>query len=88
MSTPQEQGTGTVVPFTQPTNGGGRNGGNYGERLAAIEATVKSIREHGATKTDIANVKIWFLCGVLGAIALAIPVAVGVAFAVARWVTG
>ena len=41
-------------------------------------------KEHGATKDDISKVKIWFLYGVLAAIGMAIPAAIGVAYAVAR----
>ncbi len=87
MSAPQPGGD-NVVPMERPAAHGGFNGGGYGERLARIETKVESIQEHGATKNDISQVKIWFLGGVLAAIALAIPVAVGVAFAVARWVSG
>ena len=41
---------------------GGTSGGNYGERLAAIEAHL----HHMATKEDIQRVKVWFLGGVVG----------------------
>ena len=63
---------------------GSPGNGGFGERLARIEAQLDSIKEHGATKDDISKVKIWFLAGVLAAIGLAIPAAIGVAFAVAR----
>ena len=75
-----------VVPMGQAhPNGSGGGGPPYGERLARIEAHLDSIKEHGATKDDISKVKIWFLGGVLAAIGLAIPAAVGVAYAVARF---
>lgn len=65
-------------------DGMGPGGYPPGERLARIEAQLESIMTHGATKADISNVKIWFLGGVLSAIGLAIPAAIGVAYAVAR----
>ena len=75
-----------VSPFPdrkRPGSSGPGNGG-FGERLARIEAQLESIKEHGATKDDISKVKIWFLGGVLAAIGLAVPAAIGVAYAVAR----
>ena len=75
--------TGTPTPV-----GSGNNGSGYGERLARVEAKLEALHElikmHGATKEDISKVKIWFLGGVLAAIGLAIPAAIGVAYAVAR----
>lgn len=74
----------------KPAAAGNGTGGKVGERLARIEAQLDSIKEqikeHGATKEDIAKVKNWFLCGVLAAIGIAIPAAVGVAYVAASMV--
>ena len=43
-------------------NGGGE--GNIRERIAKLEAELK----HLATKTDIQNLKIWILGGIIGAV--------------------
>lgn len=50
-------------PATSPTNGDGGNGGARGdfERLIRLEADVKNLKENMATKTDLANLKVWFL---------------------------
>ena len=45
------------------SNGGG---GNYGERLARIEASL----EHMATKEDIQKIKVWVLSGILGGVSV------------------
>ena len=66
------------------SQGGSGNGSGYGERLARIEARLDSIEKHGATKEDITKVKLWFLGGVLLAIGIAIPAAIGVAYTAAR----
>ena len=87
MSAPQ----GHIHEINTPTGhpaGSGPNGGGFSERLARVEEKLDSIKEHGATKNDISKVKIWFLVGVVSAIGLAIPTAVGVAFAVARLFSG
>lgn len=79
-------------PPTAESSHGGGSGTPPGERLARVEARLDSlhtlISEHMATKNDISKVKIWFLGGVLAAIGLAIPAAVGVAFVVARLAGG
>ena len=55
--------TDNVVPFSKG-HGHGSNGGggNYGERLARIEASLG----HMATKEDIQKIKVWVLSGILG----------------------
>ena len=58
----------------------GSNGGDIRERLARIEAQM----EHVATREDIQKVKVWFLVGVIAAFGVAIPAAVGVAFAAVK----
>ena len=78
-----------VVPMGRALpSGNGGGGPSPGERLARVEAQLEAlndtIKTHGATKDDISKVKIWFLGGVLAAIGLAIPAAVGVAYVVAR----
>ena len=70
--------------FGKQPGGNGPRDGEFGERLARIESQLASIKEHGANKDDISKVKLWFLGGVLAALGLAIPAAIGVAFAVAR----
>ena len=57
--------TTNVTPITAG-RGSGSNGdsGNYGERLARIEAKM----EYFATKEDIQKIKVWVLVGVLGGI--------------------
>lgn len=72
-----------------PLHAGPGNGGSgHGERLVRVEAKLEALHEmigtHGATKDDISKVKTWFLGGVLAALGLAIPAAIGVAYAVAR----
>ena len=70
-----------AVSGTQVTaNGGGSNGGDTRERLARIEAQM----EHVATREDIQKVKVWCLVGVIAAFGVAIPAAVGVAFAAVK----
>lgn len=79
-----------VVPMGRalPNGNGGGGGPSQSERLARVEAQLEAlndtIKTHGATKDDISKVKIWFLGGVLAAIGLAVPAAVGVAYVVAR----
>lgn len=50
------------------------------ERLARIEERMN----HMATREDIQKVKVWFLVGVIAAFGVAIPAAVGVAFAAVK----
>ena len=83
MSENEAVDIGTGKPVVAGSNGGG----NYGERLARIEARLDSIERHGATKNDISQVKIWFLVGVIAAIGVAVPAAIGVAFAAVRLFT-
>ena len=52
----------------------------FGERLARIEMQM----EHMATREDIQKIKVWFLVGVIAAIGVAVPAAIGVAFAAVR----
>ena len=78
-----------VVPMGRALPSGNRGGGpSQGERLARVETQLEAlndtIKTHVATKDDISKVKIWGLGGVLAAIGLAIPAAVGVAYVVAR----
>ena len=79
-----------VVPMGRalPNGNGGGGGPSQSERLARVEAQLEAlndtIKTHGAAKDDISKVKIWFLGGVLAAIGLAVPAAVGVAYGVAR----
>ena len=40
--------------------------------------------EHVATREDIQKVKVWFLVGVIAAFGVAVPAAVGVAFAAVK----
>ncbi len=53
---------------------------DFGERLAGIEMQM----EHVATREDIQKIKVWFLAGVIAAIGVAVPAAIGVAFAAVR----
>ena len=53
---------------------------DFGERLAGIEMQM----EHVATREDIQKIKVWFLVGVIAAIGVAVPAAIGVAFAAVR----
>ena len=53
---------------------------DFGERLAGIEMRM----EHVATREDIQKIKVWFLVGVIAAIGLAVPAAIGAAFAAVR----
>ena len=72
-----------------PSSGrNGNGGGGPGERLARIEEKLASIKEYGATKDDITKVKLWFLGGMLAAVGLAVPAAIGVAYAFARLFSG
>ena len=83
-----DRGRENVVPMGRAPRNGNGGGPSQGERLARVEAQLEAlhdtIKTHGATKDDISKVKLWFLGGVLAAIGLAIPAAVGVAYAVAR----
>ena len=40
--------------------------------------------EHVATREDIQKIKVWFLVRVIAAIGVAVPAAIGVAFAAVR----
>ena len=53
---------------------------DFGERLARIEIQM----EHVATREDIQKIKVWFLVGMIAAIGVAVPAAIGVAFAAVR----
>ena len=89
---PEEKVVQLTPTGTPASAGSGNNGSGQGERLARVEVKLEAlydmIKTHGATKDDISKVKIWFLCGVLAAIGLAIPTAIGVAYAVARIFSG
>ena len=62
----------------ETTRNGNGGGGSYGERLARLEAEVDNIKLNMATKTDIANMKVWILSGVLGGMGIAALVTVGI----------
>ena len=68
------------LPGAKSPSGNGPRDGEFGERLARIEAQMK----HVATREDIQKVKVWFLVGVIAAIGVAVPAAIGVAFAAVR----
>lgn len=55
-----------VLPFQTPqrSNGGGNGGSDIRERLAILEERSR----HFATKTDIRDLKIWVLGGIIGAV--------------------
>ena len=67
--------TTNVTPITAG-RGSGSNGdsGNYGERLARIEAKM----EYFATKEDIQKIKVWVLVGVLGGMGVATGLTVSI----------
>ena len=67
-------------PGAKGPSGSGPRDGEFGERLARIEAQM----EHVATREDIQKVRVWFLVGVIAAIGVAVPAAIGVAFAAVR----
>lgn len=67
-------------PGAKGPSGNGPRDGEFGERLARIEAQMG----HVATREDIQKVKVWFLVGVIAAIGVAVPAAIGVAFAAVR----
>ena len=67
-------------PGAKSPSGNGPRDGEFGERLARIETRM----EHVATREDIQKVKVWFLVGVIAALGVAIPAAVGVAFAAVK----
>ena len=67
-------------PGTKGPSGNGPRDGEFGERLARIETQM----EHVATREDIQKIKVWFLVGVIAAIGVAVPAAIGVAFAAVR----
>ncbi len=64
---------------SNPGNGSGhdREIREIRERLARIETRMGFM----ATREDIQKVKVWFLIGIISASGVAIPAAVGVAFA-------
>ena len=55
-------------------NGNGFDGG-LGQRLARVENQL----EHVALKTDVLNLKLWILGGVIGGMAIAAGLALGIA---------
>ena len=67
-------------PGAKSPSGNGLRDGELGERLARIEARM----EHVATREDIQKIKVWFLVGVIAAVGVTIPAAIGVAFAAVR----
>lgn len=68
------------LPGAKGPSGNGPREVEFGERLARIEAQM----EHVATREDIQKIKVWFLVGVIAAIGVAVPAAIGVAFAAVR----
>ena len=67
-------------PLGAPSNDG--NGGGTDNRLrdveirlARAEEKIDSIKENMATKTDISNLKVWILGGILSAIGVAAAIA-------------
>ena len=68
------------LPGAKAPSGNGPRDGEFGERLARIEARM----EHVATREDIQKIKVWFLVGVIAAIGVAVPAAIGVAFAAVK----
>lgn len=58
----------------EPPGKSGDGGGNFGERLAAVETHVQYL----ATKEDIAQVKVWILSGVIGGAVIATGLAIAV----------
>lgn len=58
----------------EPPAGGG-DGGNQNVRLAVLEVEIKNIKEHMATKTDIANLKVWILVGVISSLVVGLSIA-------------
>lgn len=71
-----------IDPAASASNPGSGNGHDreireIGERLARIETRMGFM----ATHEDIQKVKVWFLIGIVSASGVAIPAAVGVAFA-------
>ena len=66
--------------------GGGGNG-VYLDRITEIDkrlVRIETLMGSVAKSEDISNVKIWFLIGVISAIGIAVPAAIGVGFLAAR----
>ena len=63
-----------LQPLLPNGNGNGR-GGDTSERLVRLEERVDGIKEHMATKNDIASLKVWISVGLLSAIGVALTVA-------------
>jgi len=67
------------TPQSEPPHRGG-GGGDYGERLARLEARMDFL----ATKEEIQKIKVWVLSGVLGGIVGGMGVAAALAVVVVR----
>ncbi|MDE0112398.1 MAG: hypothetical protein OXI87_02245 [Albidovulum sp.] len=83
-----EHGENDVDINTQRTvaHPGGVNGGHF-DRINEFDkrlVRIETLLENAATKDDISKVKIWFLIGVISAIGIAVPAAIGVGFLAAR----
>ena len=75
-----EQG-GKVVHLGTPPPGQ-PGGGGLESRVSILETHLPYL----ATKSDVKDVKIWVLAGVIAGIGIATTIAVGVALAVVRWI--
>lgn len=70
-----------VAPFRKPQGPPDppSGDGEIRERLARLEQKVDDMKDdmhaNMATKTDISNLKVWILCGVLSAIGIAATIA-------------
>lgn len=70
-------------PTRSPPSRGGSDGGGFDDErlravevgLAKLETKVDGLDQKVATKTDISNLKVWVLGGVLGAIGIAATIA-------------
>ena len=69
------------MPSANPGGNGSSGGGGseIRERLAVrVEVRVESLKDTMATKTDVANLKVWILAGVLSTMAIAVATTVAV----------
>ena len=68
------------MPSANPGGNGSSGGGGseIRERLARVEVRVESLKDTMATKTDVANLKVWILAGVLSTMAIAVATTVAV----------